>query len=212
MSEAQAKHHVVFDLGAVVLRWQPREVLRSALPGRIDSDADAARWEREIFQAYGGEWGEYDRGTVAVPELVRRIAARTGLAEAEVQAVVDQVPEALRPVPETLELIDELAAAGHTLHYLSNMPAPVAEVLEAREPVFRRFASGVFSGRVHLAKPDAAIFELAQARFGVEAQHLVFLDDHLPNVQSARTLGWHALHFESATQVRPGLWAVLGAP
>jgi putative hydrolase of the HAD superfamily len=206
---SNAKHHIVFDLGAVVLRWQPREVLRAALPGRIASDADAAHWERQIFQAYGGEWGEYDRGLVAVPDLVRRIAARTGLAEAEVLAVVDHVPEALRPIPETVALIDELAAAGHTLHWLSNMPAPVAEVLEAREPVFRRFASGVFSGRERVAKPDAAIFTLAQARFGVEPSRLVFLDDHLPNVHAAQALGWHGLHFESAAQVRPGLRAAI---
>jgi putative hydrolase of the HAD superfamily len=206
---SNAKHHIVFDLGAVVLRWQPREVLRAALPGRIASDADAAHWERQIFQAYGGEWGEYDRGTVAVPDLVRRIAARTGLAPAEVQAVVDHVPEALRPIPETVALIEELAAAGHTLHYLSNMPAPIADVLEVREPVFRHFASGVFSGRVHLAKPDRAIFELARARFGVPAPRLVFLDDHRPNVEAAQALGWHGLHFESAAQVRPALQAVV---
>lgn len=203
--------HIVFDLGAVVLRWQPREVLRAALPGRVGSDADAAHWERQIFQGYGGEWGEYDRGMVAVPDLVRRIAARTGLAPAEVQAVVDHVPEALRPIPETVALIEELAAAGHRLHYLSNMPAPIADVLEAREPVFRRFDSGVFSGRVQLVKPEAAIFELAARRFGAAPAELVFLDDHRPNVEAARASGWHALHFESAAQVRPGLQALLAA-
>jgi putative hydrolase of the HAD superfamily len=196
---------IVFDLGAVVLRWQPREVLRTALGPRIASDADAAHWEREIFQSYGGDWGDFDRGTVEVPDLVRRIAARTGLSASEVQAVVDHVPEALQPIPETVALIDALHGAGYRLHYLSNMPAPIAAVLEAREPVFRRFASGVFSGRVQLAKPDAAIFELAARRFEAEPETLVFLDDHEPNVAAARACGWQAQHFTTAADAPAGL-------
>jgi HAD superfamily hydrolase (TIGR01509 family) len=123
-----------------------------------------------------------------------------------VQAVVEAVPHELQPIPETVALIHRLHAAGHRLHYLSNMPAPCADVLERREAaLFAHFDSGVFSGRVHLIKPEPAIYTFAQQRFGAPAQELVFLDDHEPNVVAARAAGWKALRFEHALQAEAEL-------
>jgi putative hydrolase of the HAD superfamily len=199
---------IVFDLGAVVLRWRPAALLQRLLPAQAHDAASTAQWVDRVFQAYGGDWAEYDRGTVLATELVARIAARTGLAPAATQAVVDAVPDELRPMPESLALIDRLRAAGHTLHYLSNMPAPCADTLEQREAaLFARFDSGVFSSRVHLIKPEPAIYTLAQQRFGAPAQELVFLDDHEPNVVAARAAGWKALRFEHAQQAEAELRA-----
>ncbi len=192
---------IVFDLGAVVFSWKPRQMLMRELPHVVTSEALAAVWEQQVFQAYGGDWGDFDRGTVAIPDLVRRIAQRTGYAAADVQTIVDAVPRELQPMPDTVALIHQLADAGHTLHYLSNMPAPYADVLE-RHPFFSRFSGGVFSGRVHHNKPEAAIFQLAAAQFGVAPAELVFLDDHAPNVAAARSLGWHALQFSNAQQAK----------
>jgi putative hydrolase of the HAD superfamily len=203
---ATRRLRIVFDLGAVVLRWQPAALLQRLLPEQAHDAASTAQWVDRVFQAYGGDWADYDRGTVLATELVGRIAARTGLAPAAAQAVVDAVPHELQPIPETVALIHRLRAAGHTLHYLSNMPAPCADVLEQREAVlFALFDSGVFSGRVHLIKPEPAIYTLAQQRFDAPAQELVFLDDHEPNVVAARAAGWKALRFEHAQQAEAEL-------
>ena len=198
------KKRIVFDLGAVLFSWQPRQMLMRELPHAVPDETAAAHWELQVFQGYGGDWGEFDRGTVSVPELVQRIARRTGFAAADVQTVVDAVPRELQPIPETVALLHRLADAGHTLHYLSNMPAPYAEILE-RQPFFERFASGVFSARVHHNKPELAIFHAAQRRFGCAPLDLVFLDDNDTNVQAAKSLGWHALQFIDAAQAEAGL-------
>jgi putative hydrolase of the HAD superfamily len=202
---------IVFDLGAVLFSWQPRRMLMRELPHLARDETLAGHWEQQIFQGYGGDWSDFDRGTVSVPELVQRIARRTRLSALDVQTVVDAVPRELQPVAQTVALLHRLGDAGHTLHYLSNMPAPYAEVLE-RNPFFNRFASGVFSGRVHHNKPEPAIFEVALQRFGVAPQQLVFLDDHAPNVEVARALGWNALQFSHAAQAEAELrqrgWAL----
>jgi putative hydrolase of the HAD superfamily len=199
---------IVFDLGAVVLRWQPAALLQRLLPEHAHDTASTAHWLRQVFQAYGGDWADYDRGVVAASDLVARIAKRTGLAPAAVQAVVEAVPHELQPIPETVALIHRLRAAGHTLHYLSNMPAPCADVLERREAaLFAHFDSGVFSGRVHLIKPEPAVYTFAQQRFGVPAQELVFLDDHEPNVKAAHAAGWHGVVFRDATQAEAEMQA-----
>lgn len=196
---------VVFDFGGVLFRWQPERLLREVLPRQATDDASARHWVDQIFQNYGGDWGDFDRGTVEPPALVRRIAQRTGLAEADVQRVVDAVPHELQPQPATVALLRRLHAAGRPLFYLSNMPAPYADLLQARNEFLNLFSDGVFSARVHHNKPEPAIFELAAARFGHAPAELLFIDDHAPNIEAARALGWRGLHFRAAGQLEAEL-------
>jgi len=196
---------IVFDFAGVLFRWQPVAMLQRELPHLAPDEARARHWVAQIFQHDGGDWGDFDRGTVAVPALVARIARRTGLALADVQRVVDAVPQELQPVPDSVALLRRLHEAGRELYFVSNMPAPYADHLEAEHDFLRCFRDGVFSARVHLNKPEPAIFELAAARFGAAPVELVFLDDHEPNVQAARALGWHALRFENAAQAASAL-------
>lgn len=195
---------IVFDLGAVLFSWQPRQMLMRELPHVVPDLATAAHWESEVFQAYKGDWGDFDRGTVELPELVARIAQRTGFASADVQTVVDAVPRELQPIPDTVALLHRLADAGHTLHYLSNMPAPYADILE-RNSFFARFTSGVFSARVHHNKPEPGIFAAAEKLYDAPVSELVFLDDHAPNVQAAQARGWNAIQFVDAAQAEEAL-------
>jgi len=65
-------------------------------------------------------------------------------------------------------------------------------------PIFDRFEDIVVSGRENLVKPDPAIFELAQRRFGLEPEAMLFIDDNEANIAAARNLGWQAHHFTGA--------------
>ncbi|MBL8306689.1 MAG: HAD family phosphatase [Rubrivivax sp.] len=189
---------VVFDFGGVLLRWQPAQLIRDLLPQRAPDDDSARQVAGQIFQSYGGDWAEFDRGTLEPPALLERLAARTGLPAAEVQRVVDAVPHALQPLPDTVALMERLHAAGHTLFYLSNMPRPYADFLLATHGFLGRFRDGVFSGRVGHNKPEREIFEIASARFGRMPGELLFIDDHAPNVAAAQALGWQSFVFEGA--------------
>jgi len=190
----------VFDFGRVVFRWRPEVLVSQVLPHRAADDAAVRHWVQQIFQAYGGEWGDFDRGVVEPPELARRIAARTGLGEAEVAAIVEAAPGELEPLPDTVDWLRRLHAQGRPLHFLSNMPEPFAAHFERTHDVMALFESGVFSSRVQLIKPDPAIFEHASEVFGRPAGHLLFLDDHEPNIVAARAAGWQAVHFLDAAQ------------
>ncbi len=197
----------VFDFGGVLFRWQPARMLQRELPERAPDAERAAHWAAQIFQSYGGDWGEFDRGTVSPGELVTRITQRTGLSQADMQRVMAAVPRELQPLPDTVALLRRLHQAGHGLYFLSNMPAPIAQHLQTSHDFMGCFRDGVFSSQVHHNKPEPAIFELAAQRFGHPVQELVFLDDHLPNVRAARALGWNAVHFSHAVQAEAELRA-----
>lgn len=201
----------VFDFAGVLFHWQPHQLLQRCLPQRATDEASARHWEAQIFQGYLGDWGEFDRGTVATAELVRRIARRTGLLEPEVQAVVNAVPAELQPMPHTVALLRRLRDAGHALFFLSNMPEPYAAHLEREHAFVDWFDAGLFSSRVHFNKPEPQIFALAAQHFQAEPSSLVFIDDVPVNVQAARHAGWNALHFQNAadceSQLRAHGWA-----
>lgn len=191
---------IVFDFAGVLFNWQPQALLRRQLPQRAGDDAAAQHWVTGIFQGYGGDWGEFDRGTLGAPELVRRIAARTGLHEHEVQAVVDAVPHELQPMPHSVALLRRLHEAGRRLFYLSNMPQPYAEHLEREHDFVAWFEDGVFSARVRHIKPEPEIYAIAAQRFRADPAQLVFIDDVAGNVRAAQQAGWNALHFVDAAQ------------
>lgn len=198
---------VVFDVAGVVVSWQPLALLQRLIPQHARDAASAAHWAAQVFQGDEGDWAEFDRGTVEPGELVQRIARRTGLDPAAVQAVVDAVPLDFRTIDGTVALIAQLHAAGHPLYFLSNMPAPYADHLERSCPFLRCFRDGVWSARVRQVKPEPAIFDLAAQRFGHAPQGLLFFDDVVANVAAAQAAGWQAAHFTGPDAARAALQA-----
>ncbi len=198
---------IVFDFAGVVFHWQPERMLQREVPHLARDEPSTRHLKQQVFQAWGGDWGEFDRGTVEVPALVLRIARRTGLAAGDVQRIVDAVPRELQPAPDTVAWLEELHGQGRELFYLSNMPEPYAAHLQRENAFLGWFRDGIFSARVHQIKPEREIFELAATRFGATPSELVFMDDHLPNVEMARSLGWNAIQFHDAAQARAELSA-----
>jgi putative hydrolase of the HAD superfamily len=189
---------IVFDFAGVVFRWQPLQLVQQHLP-RHAADLDAAHATMAaVFEGFGGDWAQFDRGLVEPDELVRRIVARSGFDAAGVAALVHAVPRALQPDADTVRLLSRLRAAGARLHFLSNMPRPYAQALTARDALFALFDGGVFSSHVGLVKPEPAMFAHAARAFGAEPGELVLIDDAPRNVEAARALGWQAVLFRDA--------------
>lgn len=192
--------NVVFDFGGVLFEWQPQTFIARLLPHRAPDTDAAAALVTSFFEGFGGDWSAFDRGTIERETLAGNIAQRTGLTGAEVDAVLDAVPHELRPIEGTVALLRRLHARGHALYFLSNMPAPYADHLEATHPFIGLFRGGMFSARVRMIKPEAAIFAHAARTFGIDAAETLFIDDVLHNAEAARAAGWQALHFLNAAQ------------
>jgi putative hydrolase of the HAD superfamily len=202
-----ARPRVVFDFAGVLFHWQPLALLQRLLPEHATDEASAAHWAAQIFQGYTGDWAQFDRGTIAPEPLIDRIATRTGLPAALVRTVVDAVPRSMHALPASVALVEHLHAQGEVLFFLSNMPAPYADVLEQANPFLRCFQDGVFSARVQLIKPEPAIFAHAAMRFGLPPDQLLFFDDVPANVAAARAAGWQAEVFTHAQQAGADLRA-----
>ncbi|MGJ7484772.1 HAD family hydrolase [Variovorax sp. LT2P21] len=189
--------NVVFDLGAVVVAWEPARLLQAHFPDRAPTPEAAQALARAFF--HHEDWLAFDCGIRSVDEVVARSASRLGLSETAVHDMIAPLGERLDPIPESIELLDQLRARRDSgedvrLFYLSNMPVPYARALERRLSFFQWFDGGVFSGDVKLIKPNSEIYELLAWRHGFDPVQTLFIDDTAANVEAARALGWRAIH------------------
>ncbi len=193
---------VVFDFGAVLFQWQPYRLLQACVPELAPDEGSARRVAAQIFESFtpDSDWARFDLGRIAEAELADRIGARIGVRPEQVRRVIDAIPPHLQALPASVALLSQLKAAGHRLFYLSNMPHSYADHLERANAFVADFLDGIFSARVGLMKPNAAIFELAEQRFGLVPADTLFIDDHAGNVEAARARGWQAVRFVDAEQ------------
>lgn len=188
--------NVIFDLGGVVVRWEPEAFLAEVYP------ESGVREKIRSGLVLHDDWHALDRGTLTAEAAVGRVSERTGLPADTVLRFLDYVPGAVTPIPETIELLRDLKRAGHTLYCLSNMGHATIDHLERQHDFWDAFDGGVISCRVRKLKPEPAIYEHLLAEYGLEAGAAVFLDDAPRNVEGARRVGLRAILFEDATQGR----------
>jgi putative hydrolase of the HAD superfamily len=203
---ARATRAVIFDLGGVVLDWRPLDLLQRFYAG--DGDEVRERVRRAVFDH--PDWLDLDRGTLSHAQAVPRFASRSGRDEQEMARLLRAVRDSLQPIPETVALMRDLAAAGVPLYCLSNMHAEIAAWLLRTHDFWPLFQGVVFSADERLIKPEREIFERLLRRHGLPAAQSAFVDDHPANVLAARQLGLHAVAFENAAQCRDALRSWLG--
>jgi putative hydrolase of the HAD superfamily len=187
--------NVVFDLGGVLLRWRPQELIDAFY-------ADAALREalrREAF--HHPDWIELDRGTIDEAIASERFARRLGRPLAEMTDLFARVRASLTPVAPTVEVLKRVRGRGGlSLYVLSNIAEPIFRDLETRYDFFRLFDGIVISGAIKLVKPEPAIFEHLMERFAIEPEETVFIDDLPANIAAAEALGFATILFEDAAQ------------
>ena len=186
---------IVWDFGGVLFRWDPAALIARTLPHRISAGQSAQHWKYQFFARPDGEWVAFDRGTLGLEAVVAGIARRLAWPKTEVRAVVDAVPDELQPIEGSVRLLKVLHQHGHRLNFLSNMPAPLADYLQCQHGFLALFASGIYSSHVQLAKPEAAIYALAEQRFELDPTATLFIDDHPENIEAALRRGWQARLF-----------------
>jgi 2-haloacid dehalogenase len=192
---------VVFDLGGVLIDWDPRHLYRKLL-------ADEAAVEEFLATVCTLEWNaEQDRGrpfAEGVAELVERHPAHADA----ITAYHERWPEMLGgAIDGTLELLAELRAGGVPVYALSNWSAETFGIARERYEFLDWFDGVVVSGEERMIKPDPALFRLFLDRFGLDPEATVFVDDSEANVAAARQLGLDAVSFTDPTQLRHDLIA-----
>jgi 2-haloacid dehalogenase len=193
---------ILFDHGNVLIRWDPRHHYR-------DRFATTEAMEGFLAEVTPGSWNhEMDLGK----PFAQAIAERTLLFPEHGELLGEWQSHWERmlggAIDDSVALLGQLREAGYRVAALTNWSAETWPVARARFPFLGWFEHVVISGVEGVAKPDPRIFALALERTGFAAARTVFIDDNLPNVEGARALGMHAVHFVNSAQCREALRAL----
>jgi 2-haloacid dehalogenase len=191
----------VFDIGRVLFHWQLGALFEKLIADRQELDWFLANVVTE-------EWHfEHDAGRPLAEMVPERIALYPQY-EAHIRAYATRFNETVPgPVEGSHELVARLAAAGVPLYCLTNFGDEFWQMFRPTQPVFDHFADIIVSGVEKVAKPDARIYEIMEARSGRTGAALFFTDDNPANVAAARARGWDAHIFTDAASLEAQLVA-----
>ena len=197
---------VVFDLGNVLIRWNPRNLYR-----KLFGDDEQAM-ETFLSEVCSTDWNERQDAGRSWQEAIDEAIARHPRQEALIRAYRERWEEMLGgAMEETVEILEQLHAKQVRLLALTNWSAETFPIALERFAFLNRFEGILVSGAEGVIKPAPQIFQLLKSRYQLEGHHAVFIDDHAPNIEGARREGFHALQFSNAGQLREDL-AALGLP
>lgn len=193
---------IVFDLGGVVLTWDPRVIVAEVF-------ADEASQALVLSEVFGHrDWVELDRGTLPLEAAIAGAASRTGLPEADLARMFRRVPLAMVPIPQMVDLLHRLKARGHSLYCLSNLHADSLAHLKAGYTFWELCDGAVISCLVHLCKPEPAIYAHMLETFGLSGPETLFIDDLEANLDAAKPFGLRTIRFVTQVQCERELEAI----
>lgn len=189
---------VIFDVGGVLLDWDPRYLYRRLLP-------DEAAVERFLAEICTPTWNaEVDRGWPWAAAVAERCTAFPDHAELITAYDARWSEMVAGPIEGTVAILQELRG-GPGLYALTNFSTPKFAQVRAEYPFLSWFAGIVVSAEERLIKPDPRLYQVLFDRHGLDPAAAVYIDDSVANVTTARELGMTGLHFTGPEQLREDL-------
>ena len=188
---------VVFDLGNVLIPWDPRKLYMKLF------DGDKSAVNQFLSTVCTPEWNDtldsdqtFAQGTT---ELIGKFPGQ----EALIRAYDERWEEMIgQPIPENIELLKELSRNSWPLYALSNWSAEKFPIAKAKFGFLDLFRDLVISGEVGFRKPNPAIFNLLLETNSLNPSKTVFIDDTRIHIEAAKSLGLITIHYISPLQLR----------
>jgi len=195
---------IIFDLGGVVISWEPTKLIASIFNGTTLRETIL----NEVFLHH--DWRELDRGTLDYQTVLERSIKRTGVEPAQMQRLFDSVPPILVPMQATVDLLYKLKSKGFNLYCLSNINFPILERIKPLYTFWEVFTGCVFSCDVKMIKPEPGIYRYVLETYHLQAQECLFIDDLAVNTEAAAQFGIHTIQFKNAQDCEQQIHQITG--
>jgi 2-haloacid dehalogenase len=196
--------NVVFDIGNVLVAWDPMALYRQVFNG----DEEKAAWFLKDICTH--DWNlEQDRGR-SFGEAVRVLAEKHPELTDQISAYHLRWHETvLGPIAGSVAVLEDLHGQGVPLYAITNWNDEKFYETRERYPFLNLFRDTVISAVERVIKPDPEIFAILCRRNALKPADCVFIDDSLKNVEAAKDFGMRAIHFTGPDRLRAEL-AVMG--
>lgn len=192
--------NVIFDVGQVLVAWEPVEAMRA-----LGMDEETVRAVADAT-VHTSDWDEADRGALSDEELLTGFIRKAPAYEAQIRNFWEHVNRAIYPFPYVGEWMRTLKDKGYRLYILSNYGAwTYAKTKEQSLGFLKDVDGALFSFEVKQIKPEPEIYHSLLERFHLRAEECVFLDDRQNNVDGAIACGISAIRFTGYEDARQKL-------
>jgi 2-haloacid dehalogenase len=191
---------VVFDLGGVLIDWNPDYLYRTIFD-------DEGRMRDFLTRVCTPEWNEEQDGGRSLAEATELLIRQFPREEPYIRAYYDRWEEMLKgPISGTVDLLKFLRDQGrHRLYALTNWSAETFPVALRKYDFLHWFDGRLVSGEEKTRKPFREIYALLLNRFSIQPERAVFIDDNDRNLHEPARLGMKTIHFRSPDQLRQEL-------
>jgi 2-haloacid dehalogenase len=190
----------VFDLGGVLIDWNPRYLYRKLF------DGDTEAMEEFLATVCTESWNEQQDAGRPFADACSSLKLVHPDKAPLIDAWVRRYDEMLGgPISGTVDILAKLNSHSVPLYALSNWSAETFPAARKRFEFLKWFRRVMLSGEVKLLKPDPRIFKLFLETFAIDPALAVYIDDREPNVEAAVAFGMHGILFTAAPALRTEL-------
>lgn len=179
--------NIIFDIGNVLLNFQPEEFLTQYYSKEVMGDLMTI-----IFAS--DEWVELDLGTMMIDDVIQSLTLKHPHYHDEIEFVLRKWTEMLTPINEHVHIAYALKNAGYHLYLLSNFHYEAIQSMFDQYDFFHIFEGGVISAYEQAVKPEEKIYHILLERYHLSPQECLFIDDSLANILTAKRLGIQGIH------------------
>lgn len=184
----------IFDLGMVLFNFDTKYMTSLY----TENEEDCVLLESVVFDRL--YWDRLDRGEIGDSEVIGAIRQRVPERLADTaEKIYNNWVENLTPIPGMAKILEIVKNKGGRLYLLSNISIGFAEKyrnVPAVCKVLSQFDGLVFSGPIHMAKPDHEIFRFLLDKYQLSPEETLFTDDNPKNIEAAQQLNLHTFLFD----------------
>lgn len=186
--------NIIFDIGNVVINWEPVSVVKDFFPGRNDTILLSA----QLFSSK--HWIDLNEGKISQETLLSLYENDLNIDKATLSQLMGKLEESLVLIDKMESLLFDLSAKGYNLFALTNNTLQLMRFLKERYSFWSLFKETVVSAEIGMRKPEPAIFKYLLEKHILNPKETVFIDDHKPNTKIAEELGMNSINFIDYSQ------------
>ena len=197
--------NVIFDLGGVLIDWNPDKVYKDVFNN--DSEKMIHFYTKICTQ----DWNENQDAGYPMAKATEERVALFPEYEKEIRMFYGRWDDMLGDqIQGTVDILKELSDdPNYKVVALTNWSHETFPKAIAKFSFLQWFEGILVSGEEKTRKPFPKIYELTLSRFNLKAGESLFIDDNLRNIEAARKFGIHSIHFQSPEQLNKGLGAYI---
>ena len=174
--------NIIFDLGDVLVNWNPNEFLNS-----IFKDGQKKDWKEFLAEENNEVWGNFNRGTASKNDLI------TVFGEENTKILFDKLPKNFFLLKKGIQILNKVKEKGYKIYILSNFPKELFEqasiIHNYKENLLNKFDGQILSSDIGSIKPEPEIYNALLETYNLNPEECLFIDDKEINIIAGEKLG-----------------------